>query len=295
MLLLAHSQEIAWSVTLILCCWEWLSANESLISAIRNIVISVAAMVALPLAIWRSVVAARQVKTAQRSLLNERYQRGAEMLGSEVLSVRVGGIYALARLAREYPGDYHTQIMRLLCAFVRTPPPSKKPPREDVQAVMIVLFERSMENEQIKLERKESYCLDLTGADLSYANLHSPNQKAQSLEVLGFGLLIGVDLDHAILIDTKLNSAVLPLAKLNYANLTQADLSRAVLSGAELTDSNLTRVNLDRADLSGATGLTQEQLDRAVAHSSLPPDPAEPPTLTAAIDAETGKPLVWKQ
>ena len=34
-----------------------LSVNESLISAIRNIVISVAAMVALPLAIWRSLTA----------------------------------------------------------------------------------------------------------------------------------------------------------------------------------------------------------------------------------------------
>ena len=84
-------------------------------------------------------------------------------------------------------------------------------------------------------------------------------------------------------------------AKLNDANLTGANLSRAGLTGAELTGSNLTRANLERADLSGATGLTQEQLDRAVAPSSLPPDPAEPPTLTDAIDAETGKPLVWKQ
>ena len=43
------------------------------------------------------------------------------MLGSEQLSVRLGGIYALARLAREDPGDYHTQIMSLLCAFIRNP------------------------------------------------------------------------------------------------------------------------------------------------------------------------------
>ena len=198
LVLIAHSQEVVWSVILILCCWEWLSTNESPISAIRNIVLSSAAVIALPLAIWRSVVAARQVKTAQRGLLNERYQRGAEMLGSEMFSVRVGGIYALTRLAREYPGGYHTQIMRLLCSFVRTPPPSKKLPREDVQAVMTALFERSMENEQIKLERKESYCLDLSRADLRYANLSSPNQEAQSLEVRACGMLIGVNLDHRI-------------------------------------------------------------------------------------------------
>ena len=43
------------------------------------------------------------------------------MLGSEVLSVRLGGIYALQRLAEEWPDQYHIQIMRLFCAFVRLP------------------------------------------------------------------------------------------------------------------------------------------------------------------------------
>ena len=33
-----------------------------------------------------------------------------------------GGIYTLMRLAREHPRNYHTQIMSLLCAFVRNPP-----------------------------------------------------------------------------------------------------------------------------------------------------------------------------
>ena len=104
--------------------WCWLSAGESGSTAIRNLGLVVAAIIALPLAIWRSIVAERQAataqrqsETAQRGLLNERYQKGSEMLGSHVLSVRLGGIYALTRLAREHPGDYHTQIMSLLCAF----------------------------------------------------------------------------------------------------------------------------------------------------------------------------------
>ena len=70
--------------------WDWLSI-ESNGSTIRNIVLAAAAIIALPLAIWRSTVAERQAKTAQRSLLNERYLKGAEMLGSEVLSVRLAG------------------------------------------------------------------------------------------------------------------------------------------------------------------------------------------------------------
>ena len=62
-------------------------------------------------------MAERQADTARLSLLNERYLKGAEMLGSEVLSVRLGGIYALQRLAEEHPGHYHLQVMNLFCAF----------------------------------------------------------------------------------------------------------------------------------------------------------------------------------
>ena len=57
-----------------------------------------AAFFSIPIAIWRSTVAEQQAITAQSGLFNERYQKGAEMLGSKVLSVRLGGIYALRTL-----------------------------------------------------------------------------------------------------------------------------------------------------------------------------------------------------
>ena len=106
--------------------WDWLNDGESGSATIRNLGLVLAAIIALPLAIWRGIVADKQASaaqrqaetgleqtdTAQRSLLNERYQRGAEMLGSDVLSVRLGGIYALERLAKESPCEYHVQIMK---------------------------------------------------------------------------------------------------------------------------------------------------------------------------------------
>ena len=143
----------------------------------------VAGLIALPLTLWRIRVADRQSKaahqqvetsqeqvaTSQRSLLNERYQKGAEMLRSEVLSVRLGGIYALARLAREHPDEYHMQIMRLFCAFVRNPTietsedagsaesylhrgPEKS--RTDIQEIMTAIGKRS--DKQIDIESKSS-------------------------------------------------------------------------------------------------------------------------------------------
>ena len=102
---------------------DWLSNLESWSTIIRNFGLVARGWYSLcGLPEQRILVADRQADTAQRGLLNERYQKGAEMLGSKVLAVRLGGIYALARLARDdHSGDYHTQVMSLLCAFVRNP------------------------------------------------------------------------------------------------------------------------------------------------------------------------------
>ena len=82
--------------------WGWLGSTpsgqdreETNSSTLRNVGLLFAGFVALLIAGWRSWVAGRQAKTAEQDLLNDCYQKGAEMLGNDVLSVRLGGIYAL--------------------------------------------------------------------------------------------------------------------------------------------------------------------------------------------------------
>ena len=304
-LVLVTSLSLAW------CYWEELRGNqESLSTTVRNVGLVIGGAIAILFAAWRSIVAEKQAATAQRGLLNERYQQGAEMLGSEQLSVRLGGIYALARLAREHPGDYHTQIMRLLCAFVRNP--SGKPVeaplptndltaqaefgggfesydeddydaggqlregvevrpqrvREDIQAVMTAIGQRS--NEQINAEEGEKYGLDLREADLKTVYLADAN------------------LERANLYRANLEGAVIIGSNLDRAHLYEANLHGASLLGSTLRSSNLTVADLSAADLRKCTTLTQEQLDRALAHEGPPPD------LTGAVDADTREPLVWR-
>ena len=93
--------------------------SESFSTTLRNIAIVLGGVAAILLAVWRSRVSERQTDIARHSLLNERYQRGAEMLGNEILSARLGGIYALQQLAADYPGQYHLRVIRLFCGFVR--------------------------------------------------------------------------------------------------------------------------------------------------------------------------------
>ena len=161
--------------------WPWLTeyGEDSPSAAIRNAGLVIAAPVALVLAVWRSIVAQEQVGIARLSLQEGRYQKAADMLGSDFLPVRLGGIYVLCHLARNYPVEFHIQVVRLLSAFVRHPPvqkPEELPgvteggydvpsvPREEVQIIMVFFGERSAQGRGI--EKEQGYVIDLQGSDL---------------------------------------------------------------------------------------------------------------------------------
>ena len=253
--------------------WDsWIGDEESVGTAIRNLVLVMAAIAALPLAIWRSKVAERQAataqrqsETAQRGLLNERYQKGAEMLGSKVLAVRLGGIYALARLAREHPEDYHVQIMSLLCAFVRNPPTAVSEDakvREGVRAVITAVVERS--EAQIEREKQENCRLDLSGANLKGA---FPEGAVPAQANLKGAVLAQANLEEAFLYRANLEGADLTGANLKGAVLAQANLEgaflcRANLEGVNLVSANLKKSALEKANLEGAS-LSEANLEGA--------------------------------
>ena len=245
--------------------WDELRGDqESLSTTIRNLGLVIGGAIAVLLAVWRSRVAERQADTAQQSLLNERYERGAGMLGSDVLSVRLGGIYALERLAAEYPEQYHVQVLGLLCAFVRHPkedegyqrklaekntdPKTFSFLREDVQAVMDWIGSRG--EAQIAIEKDAKFELDLKGADLVHGQFINAN--------LSGAMLQGSNLSHANISATDLSGAYVNHAILKGATLTDVDLTGARVWRIDLSDSTMLEVTMPRAplhyaDLSGAT------------------------------------------
>ena len=317
--------------------WDWLhpstTAEVSKSETLRNVGLLIGGALALVFAMWRAWVAERQVETAQRqaetiqsqveiaqsqiaiaqhqaetaeqSLLNERYQRGAEMLGSNVLAVRLGGIHALKRLAEEHPKQYHIQIMELFCTFVRLPTKEngieshletaeeqdeqRRTLRADVQDVVRAICSRGPAGISVEQD-EEDFKLYLRDANLSYLQVRDAN--------LSRAWLTNANLSRAVLTRANLSSARLRQANLSGAQLRRANLSDAKLWGADLSKAILNNANLSGADLCGADahspvykapvrGLTQAQMDKARA------DPNNPPKLDGVLDAETGKPLVW--
>ena len=264
--------------------WDWLRAGETGSTTIRNVGLIIGAVIAMVLAVWRSRVAGRQAATAESGLLNDRFQKGAEMLGSKVLAVRIGGIYGLTHLAREYPHQYHVQVMRLFCSFVRGGTAGGML-NEDAKAVMGEIGARR--ESHLHLERDVEYWLDLSRADLKDASLLGANLSSLELSAVEGGARpkpTCTDLSGANCFDANLGSA-----NLKYADLSHIYLLGTNLSGVDLTDANLSGARFSADNGSApAKGLTQSQLDRARA------DPNNPPKLTGVVDAETGKPLVWR-
>jgi hypothetical protein len=234
------------------------------------------------------VFTALSLTRSHQAQATERYIRAVEQLGSDKLDVRIGGIYALERVARDSARD-HPTVMDVLCAFIREhshepwPPPDHPASREpepstrpDVQAAVTVIGRRDAERDigridltGARLTRASLACANLTNtvlisADLTSANLIGANLTRANLMPL---TLPGTDptpstLTGAYLGLATLTHAMLPLADLTCADLSRADLTGANLRGADLTGANLTGTYLAGADLAGAD-LTSVKLTSA--------------------------------
>lgn len=72
---------------------------------------------------YRNVKATEaNVRAAEEKQVTERFSKAIELLGSERLEVRLGGIYALERIAKDSPKDHWT-IMEVLTSFVQEKSP----------------------------------------------------------------------------------------------------------------------------------------------------------------------------
>ena len=228
---------------------------------------------------------ARSFTLSREGQVTDRYTKAIEQLGSDKLHVRIGGIYALERVARDSARD-HPTVMEVLTAFVREHSREQGAPsgpdgqeqarlgRPDIQAAVTVVGRRDQKRgiRLIDLSGADLIGANLSGADLSGANLtgadlHGANLSSTdyfyrgAADLSGATLtnadltgadLRGVDLRGVDLRGADLSGADLGAANLSRANLSSVDLTGVSLSGADLIAANLSRANLSSVDLTGA-------------------------------------------
>jgi hypothetical protein len=242
----------------------------------------------------------RTHELTEQGQVTDRYTKAVEQLGSDKLDVRIGGIYALERIARDSARD-HPVVMEVLTAFIREhsheqwPLPDsdgrQRPRRTRPDYLAVFTPERYPEpgpppappgweqkgwtrpdvqaavtviGRRDKQRDLQGIRLDLIGVNLTGADL----SRARLAEANLFGAdLSGARFRFTDLVDADLSGSDLTRARLFYANITDADLHGALLTGAELAGAHLVGAILAGADLTGAS-LYGANLERAVLHGA---------------------------
>jgi uncharacterized protein YjbI with pentapeptide repeats len=231
---------------------------------------------------WKnSDISHKQLLATQEKQITERFSKAVEQLGEESITVRLGAIYSLERIAKDSKYDHWT-IMEVLTAFIR-----EKSNRENENLTLL------LENEVLRhfaenfmyqgvstldvskiIEGTYSYYNDKVPQDVQASltvigrrNIENDNESEEkrldlsktnlnNTELYRANLdnadLIGGKLNGAGLIKAKLNNALLYGTEFNQALLNYAELNGAKLNGAELNDAKMRATKLKKAELNTA-------------------------------------------
>jgi uncharacterized protein YjbI with pentapeptide repeats len=213
--------------------------------------------------------------------LTERFTRAVDQLGNAQLDVRLGGIYALERIARDSPED-HPQVVEVLTAYVREHAPWPLEPgraaereADSVISRLVDALEGISYGPQPEIategtdppgeaaspqeDRQRRLATDIQAA-LSVLGRRKASQDAPGTELK----LAGTDLQRLELAKRRdddppphLEDANLAEANLRHAHLAGTNLHNAYLAGARLEEASLRDADLSKAVL------VQAQLNNA--------------------------------
>ncbi|MEJ3746838.1 pentapeptide repeat-containing protein [Actinomycetes bacterium KLBMP 9797] len=225
-------------------------ARSTLLQGLAGLILVAGAM-----ATWR------QVQISRHGQITDRMSRAIEQLANDNIHVRIGGLYALERVAKDSAEDRQT-ITKILTAFIRTRSPWTAPPAPDHQHAQPALDDGML---RLGLRAEDVQMALYILGDRPRPDLERPLYL--SFADLRIASLAGRDLRGLICRNANLAGAWLQRAQLQGALLTATDLRRAHLDGASLVGAELNGAHLEGASLQAAdlrgTDLTGACLDGA--------------------------------
>ncbi|MEV6113748.1 pentapeptide repeat-containing protein [Streptomyces sp. NPDC052109] len=213
-------------------------------------------------ATWRQLRVSQDGLNATREgNITDRFSRAVDQLGSDKLDVRIGGIYALWRIADHSDRDREA-VVSIMAAYLRThlpwPPQEPAVPAADVSINSVPPLETRVADAQTALtclgvlyqERRPEWLnvslTDLRRADCDGLWLHGVNFDGACLEAAS---IYQVNLSNASLIAANLRHAELGTSILHQVRCLQADLRGARLVKADLRSADFSRADLREANL----------------------------------------------
>ncbi len=218
------------------------NAKTTPLEIIYKLSLIIGGATAFGLATWRGWCHDVQTRTTAQGHITDRFIRASELLGSDQMASRLGGIFMLWRTGKDSKNtDDKRAVLDMLCAFIREPTPDascdgasqvgeaaatheRATMRNDVRAALSLLSTESTDS----LPIPPRYQFDLTGAQLP-----------------------GAELAKAPFSAARLSRANLKEADFTEADLTGAYLTETILTGAKLTGTKFIKTNFTKIDFTG--------------------------------------------
>jgi hypothetical protein len=250
----------------------WDAHRQRPFQMITALITSIGVLFGVAFTAFGFIYTARTLQTAQEGQITDRYAKAIEQLASAATEARLGGIYALQRLAADSPRDCLT-VRNVLAAFVRHHDfCSVQPPSGQCTApIRDMYLARTATPLLTDVQAALTTALSLTMADedrADFSQTRFPRVAFPAMAQLRRANLTGADLVFASLWQADLSEAKLQSSCLTFANLTEANLRNADLTGADFYHAQLSKANLTGADLRGADlrnifGMTSDQVRAA--------------------------------
>ncbi|MBE1566602.1 pentapeptide repeat-containing protein [Nonomuraea africana] len=209
------------------------------------------------------------LRLSEQGHVTDRYTKAIEQLGSEKADIRLGGIYALERIAHDSPRDRQT-ILDVLCTFVRdhshdkdsrhrpdvgdhpdTPRVTRPSLRADLGAALKVISRADRSpDDRIDLSQANLHGVDLVRGNYSRANLSYTN------------------LTRANLLKANLSGSLMLFTDFTRAHLQDADLRDAILMGTNFANANIRGTDFRGADREKAEWLGAHDSDETLWHTN---------------------------
>ena len=199
----------------------------------------------------------KKVFVSNEGQITDRYSKAVGQLGHDKFEVRLGGIYALERIAHESKKDRNS-ILQVLSAYVRHRYPrngniidDNPDSRIDLKAILKIITSDYFKSYKIDLSNSDLHKVNLNGANLYEANLKNCDLSYSYLHdaIMKGCVLNDSDMKGVAMVKVNLKEACIEGVILSDATLNEAILEKTLFNGVDMSNTQFQKAKFQEASL----------------------------------------------
>nr|WP_290224025.1 pentapeptide repeat-containing protein [Trichocoleus desertorum] len=222
----------------------------------------------------------QNLKTTKHEKLSERFIKAVEQLSSEKITICLGGIYSLEKIAEDSESsDYKSTVLEVLSSFVREASIQNPPTETENETALLKKSLHLRVDIQTALRAIGKILDKEIGCELTNINVGGAALKNLDFQTVSFAganlrqsLFFNVNLRKAKFTGADLQGALFRDVNFNGADISLADFQQSVFVEVDLGDVQMIFTDIRGANLKGSKNLSLRDIKYAIGNqkTSLP-------------------------